>query len=165
MKLRRLNILKYTMFLFWFFWSDIQAIVKQRHKFFFFFPYIDPSDNLRICSWVGGTVTAAGCCCPTYPTMEAARMAPRILGDWGGTWGDIGGTWGHLGHLGGTRGSPGFHLYVTLGAELLKVANVKPHVWTKFSRIFAKCVLLNAKQENQALCNDFSTIWKKSFWF
>ena len=47
-------------------------------------------------------------------------------------------------------------------SELLKVADVQTHICAKLSRICAKFVLLNAKQEKQALFYDLGTIWQNS---
>ena len=44
--------------------------------------------------------------------------------------------------------------------ELLKVEDVKDHVCAKFSRICAKFIILNAKQEKQAHFYDFGAIWQ-----
>ena len=43
-------------------------------------------------------------------------------------------------------------------ADLLKAEDVRTHVCANVLRICAQFVLLNAKQEKQALFNDFGTI-------
>ena len=42
-------------------------------------------------------------------------------------------------------------MYFSMFTELLKVEDVQTHVCATFLRICAKCELLNAKQEKQAL--------------